>query len=396
VKSSHLAFFLGRPRRGGAERVFLTLAREFVRRGHRVDLVLARRDGPLLNEVPDQVRVFEIGVPGVVASLPAILRLPAAAWPIALHPANPSLLRSAGRLADYLQANRPDALLSTLRSENLTAIWAAELAGTKTRVVVREANTQSAESSSETMPLKRNYPAISRRWFPRAYRTIAVSDSAARDLIGNTGIAPSCVETIYNPVKIDEVEANADEPLDDPWFGQDPTPVFVTAGRLVVQKDQQTLIRAFSILREKRRARLLILGEGPERENLEALASESGIAPDVRLPGSVANPHKYFSRAQGFVLSSGWEGFPNVLVEALACGCPVVSTDCPGGAAEILGDGAFGALVSVGDADAMAAAMAALLDARPDPQILKRRAATFSVDRAASAYAHLLIDDEAH
>jgi glycosyltransferase involved in cell wall biosynthesis len=317
-----------------------------------------------------------------------------AAWPIALHPANPSLLRSAGRLADYLKANQPDALLSTLRSENLTAIWGAQLAGTDTRVVVREANTQSVESSSETMPLKRNYPAISRRWFPNAYRTIAVSDSAARDLIGNTGIPPNCVDTIYNPVKIDDIQANAAESLADPWFGGDAAPVFVTAGRLVAQKDQRTLLLAFSLLRKKHRARLLILGEGPERESLERMVDELGFAEDVRMPGSVANPHKYFSRAQAFVLSSGWEGFPNVLVEALACGCPVVSTDCPGGAAEILADGAYGTLVSVGDADAMSKAMAALLDVRPDAESLKQRAATFSVARAANAYARLLIDPQ--
>jgi glycosyltransferase involved in cell wall biosynthesis len=387
----------------------LTLVCEFARRGHRVDLILIRRDGPLLSEVPDAVRIIELGVPKFLASLPALLRLPIAAWRVALHPKNPNLLRSAGRLADYLRKHRPDALLSTLRSENLTAIWGAMLAGTGTRIVVREANTQSIQSASETKPLKRDFPKLSRRWFPRAHRTVAVSDASARDLIDNTGIPANHVSTIYNPVNIDQIHGQAGEALDDPWFVQGAMPVFVTAGRLVAQKDQQTLLRAFSLLRQKRQARLLILGEGDNREALEQLARDLGVEADVRLPGSVANPHKYFARARAFVLSSKWEGFPNVIIEALACGCPVISTDCPGGAAEILADGAFGTLVAVEDPEALSEAMLKIssgaetsvgspemntstLDAHLDPEQLRRRAASFSVDRAVDAYSLLLLD----
>jgi glycosyltransferase involved in cell wall biosynthesis len=161
-------------------------------------------------------------------------------------------------------------------------------------------------------------------------------------------------------------------------------------GRLHRQKDFPTLLRAFATLRAQRPARLVILGEGAERESLEAMARELGIAEDVLMPGFVDNPAAWMRRAGVFVLSSAWEGFALVVLEALAVGCAVVSTDCPHGPREILADGIFGALVPVGDAGAMATAMAAALDAPPARARLQERAAAFSGDAMVRRFRELL------
>jgi glycosyltransferase involved in cell wall biosynthesis len=164
-----------------------------------------------------------------------------------------------------------------------------------------------------------------------------------------------------------------------------------------VQKDQATLLRAFARVRARRPARLLILGEGNQRLALEALARELGIAADVRMPGFVPNPLAYMRRAAVFVLSSAWEGLPTVLIEALACGCPVVSTDCPAGPAEILDYGRYGRLTPVGDVEALAAAITASVEDGPDRTALEQRALAFSAERAAVAYIGLLLlPDFAH
>jgi glycosyltransferase involved in cell wall biosynthesis len=159
---------------------------------------------------------------------------------------------------------------------------------------------------------------------------------------------------------------------------------------LTQQKDFPTLIEAFRLLRDKAMARLIILGEGEERGQLEALIMASGLSADVDLHGFVENPYAYLSRADAFVLSSRWEGLPTVLIEALACGCPVVATDCPSGPREILEGGLYGTLVPVGDAAALCAAMYQVLKTRPAKQLLREHAMNYSVDRAASRYIELL------
>jgi glycosyltransferase involved in cell wall biosynthesis len=167
-------------------------------------------------------------------------------------------------------------------------------------------------------------------------------------------------------------------------------PVILSAGRLVAKKDLATLLRAFARVREAERARLIILGEGRERSRLEGLAHKLGIAQDLKIVGWVANPYAYMARAAVFASSSIREGFGNVLVEALACGCPVVATDCPSGPAEILGDGRYGRLVAPSDAEALAAALLDALLSRPDPDLLQRRAQVFTAQHATDIYLDLL------
>ena len=163
-------------------------------------------------------------------------------------------------------------------------------------------------------------------------------------------------------------------------------------GRLHAQKDFSTLIAAFGEVRRERPARLILLGEGAERARLEAQAQDSGFAADIALPGHVENPFAFMRRSAVFALSSRYEGLPGVLIQALACGCPAVATDCPSGPREILKDGAIGPLVPVGDAAALAAGIRRCLDHPPPPETLARAVAAYGVGAATDAYLDVLLD----
>jgi glycosyltransferase involved in cell wall biosynthesis len=228
------------------------------------------------------------------------------------------------------------------------------------------------------------------RWFGEADAVIAVSGAIAEDIAQHTGVARHRIRTIYNPTFTGDLVDKASAPLDHPWFERGCPPVILGVGRLAAQKDFPALLRAFAAVRGRRPARLVILGEGRLRRELMTLAHSLGIAADMDMPGYVSNPLAWMSRASVFVLSSTCEGLPGVLIEAMAAGCPVVSTDCPSGPAEILENGAYGRLVPVGDHLALAEAIAATLDAPHDPQRLRRRAADFSVTGAVDAYLDVL------
>ena len=204
-------------------------------------------------------------------------------------------------------------------------------------------------------------------------------------------MAENRVTTIHNPVDVQAVKEKSRAPLSHPWLGPGSPPVILGAGKLKTQKDFATLLRAFARVRAARPAHMIVLGEGEERRKLEKLARKLGIAAHTVLPGFVDNPFAWMARASVFVLSSAWEGFSNVLVEALACGCSVVSTDCPSGPAEILDAGAYGTLVPVGDDRALADAILAAMRSPRDPERLRSRAAAFSVDAAAGRYLEVLL-----
>ena len=330
-----LAVFAPSMAGGGAERGALKLAEGLSARGFGVDLVLASADGPRMAEVPSAVRVVDFRARRVSSSLPRLVR--------------------------YLRAEKPAGLVSVLSHANVVALWSAKLARYPGRVVVVEQNTGSVAAAEGKSRRDRLMPRLVKRFYPWADCVVGVSAGVAEDLIRVVGVEPSKVRVVYNPIVTPELEERAAEALGDPWF-EDATPVFVAAGRLRPQKDFPTLLRAFAGLRSERSARLVILGDGPEKRDLEALARELDIEADVRLPGMTANPYAYMARAAAFVLSSRWEGLPTVLVEAMRCGAPVIATDCPSGAREILGDGRYGTLVPVGDVHALAKAMEAALD----------------------------------
>jgi glycosyltransferase involved in cell wall biosynthesis len=230
------------------------------------------------------------------------------------------------------------------------------------------------------------------RWFyPWADRVVAVSKAARDDLIRTTGVPADLVTTIYNPVVTDELIEKAQEHLDHPWFAKDAPPVILGVGRLESQKDFGTLIRAFYRIRSEREARLVILGEGSQRAMLNRLVQTLGMDDNVQMPGFVNNPFKYMARANAFVLSSRFEGLPGVLIQAMATGCPVVSTDCPSGPREILEGERWGTLVPVGDEEALATAVLQTMDAPRRPDELRARAQYFSASRAVDQYLDALL-----
>ena len=380
----------------GAERVWLNLAAQFAARGYRVDLVLGRRTGYLADAVPAQVRVVDLDVRSRWPLLGAMLRDPVAAASLApalaaLPP--PWILAAVPALADYLVRERPDALLSALSYSNLAALWARERARSPVRVVISERNTLSVRSAHARGLQWRVLPKVEARWYPRADAILAVSEGVADDLARTTGLARERIIVTYNPVDTAAVESAAREPVEHPWLRPGEPPIVLGVGKLKPQKGFDVLLRAFARVRAARPARLVILGEGPQRRALEQLARELGLsAGDLALPGFVANPYAWMARSAVFALSSRWEGLPNALIEALACGCAVVSTDCPSGPAEILDAGRLGPLVPVDDPGALATAIERAL-APSDPSARRARARDFAIERVAPRYLAALLPD---
>jgi glycosyltransferase involved in cell wall biosynthesis len=236
---------------------------------------------------------------------------------------------------------------------------------------------------------------LARRAYRRADALIATSQGVAEDLARILAPPQPPIVAIPNPVPIAEIEEKARAPLAHPWLASGAPPILLAVGKLKRQKGYPTLIRAFARVRARRPVRLLILGEGEERRKLERLARELGVERDVALPGFAENPWAWMARASVLAHSSAWEGFSNVIAEALACGCPVVSTDCASGPSEILDHGAFGTLVPVADDRALAQALLESLEKPRDPARLRARAACFSVETAVDRYLDVLVGSHA-
>jgi glycosyltransferase involved in cell wall biosynthesis len=374
----HLALFLSSLAGGGAQRRVLTLARAFADRGHRVDLVVARSDGPLRAKVSPAVRLFPLA--SRCARLPGIA-----------SGRRSRVLASFPALARYLAREKPDVVLATSNPANLACLWARACARVPIPVVV-SVNVHLSAATGERQrawgPLLRT---LVRRTYAKADAIIANSQGVADDLPRSTRMPPERIAVIHNFLDVAAIRERAREPVEHPWVAPGSPPLVLAVGKLKLQKDFPTLLRAFARVRAARPARLVILGEGEDREQLYRLARELGVAADMTLPGFVTNPFAWMARAAVFAHSSAWEGFSNVLCEALACGCPVVSTDCPGGASEILDHGAIGPLVPVGDDRALADAVLALLSNPPAPESLRAGAARFSVDAAVDRYLDVLL-----
>lgn len=373
---AHLAFFASSLPVGAIQDVLANLARVFAQRGHRCDLVTARLDEP--TEAPGPgVRVIDLE--------PLSTRIP---WIKAKR--RRWLPASAPALATYLRREKPTSLLAGGLYANLAALWARDSARSTTRIVLCEHNPLSRACRNPGR-IKLTTPLLVRRSYPRADAIVACSGGVADDMAEFTGIARERILAVHNPVVTPDLRARAEEPLDHPWFVADSPPVILSVARLAVQKDFPTLLRAFSLVRAKRPARLLILGEGKQRSELEKLASELDLGDDLSLPGFTPNPLPYMKRADVFALSSIYEGFGNVLIEALSCGLPVVSTDSPGGPGEILDRGRFGRLVPMSDPQAMAEALLDTLDRPPAREALTARAEEFSAENIADRYREALL-----
>lgn len=363
--SSDVAVVMAEIGGGGMGKMRLHLVNELAARGFRVDLVLGKPRSAYSIPVHEDVRVHAIGTSHPVLGVP--------------------------RLALYLRSNRPRVILTQRHRVNVLAWRARRLAKVPARLF---ATSETHESNalallSEAKRAKRVRQI--RRYLAHNDGLIAISQGVADDLAMLTGRPPESIDIVPNPVIQSDVDRLAAQSVTHPWFRDPDVPVIVSAGRLGAAKNFPMLLRAFARLRSRTEARLVIFGDGPMRPRLGELADALGIAGDMDMPGFADNLYAYFARSSLFVLSSRLEGLSNVLIEAMAVGTPVVSTDCPSGPAEVLEYGRLGALVPVDEIDALADAMQSSLTAPVDPQRLRTSARQrYSVARSADEYARAL------
>ena len=343
---------------GGAERVAVTLLNAFALE-HDVTLLLARQEGPYLADLSPRIRLVATGASSTAGSIPFLT-----AW---------------------LRKKRPDVLLTHLTHVNVAAAIAARLAGTSTAHVAVEHNQMGLNYSRMARHSVRVAYRAAHWLYPGVGALVCVSQGVSDSIRAFAHIPGDNIRVIANPVVTPDLRRRSQEEPAHPWLKDGGPPVVLGCGRLVEQKDFGTLIEAFRLLLQRRPARLVILGEGVEREALEKQVAASGLEDVVSLPGFDRNPYAAMRAARLFVLSSRWEGLPTVLIEALAAGVNVVATDCPSGPAEILEKG-VGRLVPVGAPDQLAYAMDAALAAPLDKSVLARRAEEYSLERSVKCY----------
>lgn len=348
---------------GGAERLHLHLAREWLRQGFSVDFVLRQAQGSLLDQLPAAARVIDLKARRIRHVLPPLKR--------------------------YLQQESPTAILAAMWPLTVIAPLAAKLAGYRGRVVVSEHSPQSLSYAARGPLHNRLMASSMRALYSWADGRVAVSAGVADDMAVLSGMSRTAFTVIHNPAATGVDASRRSRP--QPLVGQT-GPILLTVGTLKAVKRHDLLLRAFAQAGLSE-ARLYIVGEGPERPRLEALVTELRLQDRVLIVGYQADPAAWYAFADLFVLCSDHEGFGNVIVEALEQGVPVISSDCPGGPREILGGGKFGTLVPVNDVDALAAAMRAALQRPCDRAALRKRAADFSVGKAADSYLQLLLNN---
>ncbi len=397
--AEHLAFLIPTGAGGGAQRVMVTLAKEIAARGRRVDLVVGRTEGPFVEDVGDNVRLVSLEKSGLIGGRWSAWRadpggLGALARPFLLPLSTSDMVYRLPALTGYLRQNRPDVMMSAKVHTNLVALLARRASGVSTRLVVSERGDYGDKVATSGRWRWRHITPLMRRLYADADAIVSVSQDLAERLPGYTGLDPARIQVLHNPVVSSSLHRQAEEAVDHAWFATGEPPVLLAAGRLEPRKGFQDLIAAFAKLSarqtsEQQPRRLVIFGEGKLRPALERQIAELGLSEIVDLPGWCPNLFAYMARATLFVLPSHYEGLPGVLIQALACGCPVVATDCPTGPREILEDGRYGPLTPVGDVDALADAVSETLSAPLSKTLLKARGEEFSVDRAIDRYLSL-------
>lgn len=349
---------------GGIGRNTLNLAAYYAQQGNVVDIIIMGAEkGDRLSEVAKNVNVIFVSARARYALIGSI---------------------------KYINAKKPDLIISAHNNVNFVMVLAKTLSKSnhKTRLccTFRTHRTTQLENGSF---VGRIYDWLACKAYPHADKLVAVSQGVADDWNRSGAIVGKEMRVIYNPAWTQEVDELSRMQSTHKWLVKKDSVVIIAVGRLTKQKDFETLIRAFKIASSVRRLKLVILGEGEERQSLEELVSDLGLGEQVDLPGHFKNPYAEMRKSDLFVLSSAWEGFGNVVVEALGCGLSVVSTECPSGPAEILGHGHYGTLVEVGDTEGMARAILNSLNDPSDPERQEKRALEFSVRRAGEKYLEL-------
>jgi glycosyltransferase involved in cell wall biosynthesis len=403
-----IAFLLDNLSGGGAERVILNLASGFASAGFVVDLLVCKMKGELKDRIPSNVNLVQLGASSSLRGIVAAFVVdPGCLQPVLAMFARtaklPGTFKSLTAITRYLKARQPQALLSALPKSNINAVLAGRSSGGATRIAVGVHVNYSAQSrmAKEENEIFDNYwLTMIRRYYHQADVVVAVSRGAEKDISEYLGLPRERVTSVYNPIATPDIRVLCEAVPDHPWFGADGAAVILGIGRFAAQKNFPLLLEAFASVRRQRDVRLVLLGGNVSsdkqrrlRQALIVQARSLGVEHDFAMPGFVDNPFAYLNRAAVFVLSSDHEGLPNVLVEALLCGCQVVSTDCPSGPAEILDNGKYGELVPVGDACKLADAICRTLDAPKDKDFLRSRGGEFSIEKAVDHYRRILLED---
>ena len=350
-KFFHVAFLLRDLGQGGAERSSIRLVNGLADYGMKVTLFILKRNGELLNSINPDIQVIDI---------------------------KSSFLK----LMSEIHSMDIDFLLPIYTS--MRALLAKVILKMPFKVILSQRNMFTMDRRPDQMRLKFLRCRLLYRY---ADACVCISEGVAEEMRSLNLISPDKIHVIYNPVVNKELLSQIDEPLDDPWFSENSCPVIMGAGRFGDQKDFATLLKSFEIVSKIRgNLKLLLLGEGKQRAMLENMVTELGLSGKVRMPGYIQNPYRFMKRAALFVQTSRFEGFGNVVAEALACGCNVVSTDCKSGPSEILDGGKYGALAKVGDPEDIAKAIITMLDNPLPKELLISRAKYFSEERAVESY----------
>lgn len=361
-ESHRISFFIPAPSYGGAEKVTINLANGLAKRGRDVDLVLAYTEGPFSDEISQDVRIVDLNVPAV----PLL-----------------GLFAGVPHLRSYLKTTNPAVLFAGLTHVNDVAILAKLFSGSSTHVTVTEHLAFGADTGFK----KRFTSGLATFLYPHADDVVAVSGGVASSVAERTRVDSEDVTVLYNPIQIDDIQRKARESVDHDWLNSTDVRPIVSVGRLEPQKNVAGLLHAFVQVNDVRPdTRLIIVGKGSQRTRLVELSKSLGLDEVVDFPGYVDNPYGFMEAASLFVMSSDYEGLPTVLIEALACGCSVVSTDCPYGPREILEDGAYGRLVPVGDPGALAEGILQTLDDPTPAERSRKRAEDFSMANSLDRY----------
>lgn len=365
MQVKRLAVLISFSGQGGVERMVMNLVRQFATYPQiSVDLLLIRAQGPYFTNIPSNVNIIQLNAKHTLTSIP--------------------------ELARYFKKNNPEAMLVAKDRAGRAALIAKMLSAVDTRIVIRLGTNLSTALAHRSAFSRWLRTAPMRHLYPLAHKVIAVSEGVRQDTLVLTCLMAGNVKVVRNPVITDALIDLANQECPHAWLEDNGTPVVLGMGRLSKQKDFPTLIRAFAQARKTQKMRLIILGEGGDRPSLERLIHELELEENVLMPGFDANPYRWLSRANIFVLSSLWEGSPNALTEALALAVPSISTRCPSGPNETLAEGRYGSLIEIGNIEEMAKAIIQTLKSPLPANDLKEAVAEYKDNISAKHYLNLL------
>lgn len=355
-----IAFFLATSGHSGVDRAMQNLIPAIVKRGYPVDLLHVRKHGPNIRESHQNLNIIDLGAKHVYSSF--------------------------GALVKYLKTEKPEVMLSDKDRVNRTALIARALAGVPTRLVLSSGTTISIDLTTRGAFERWLQRTSMGKLYPYADNVIVTSRGVADDMAEYTGLSRELIEVVPSPVINSDLFTKELPIPDHRWYREKSVPVILGVGELSRRKDFETLLRAFAKIRSQRQCRLVLLGKGNKRDELNATAKNLGIDDDFDMPGFVSSPYSYMAHASVLGFTSLWEGLGFVVIEALALGTPVVATDCPSGPREILNNGEYGSLVAIRDIDKFADALADALDNPAPKSHLQKAAFPYEIENSTSAY----------